>query len=88
MVVGTFGTLYGVEGHGLINALQGTFTPLSAISFLVFTLLYIPCIATIAVIKRETNSWRWTVFAIVFTITIAWIFSFIIYQGGLILGFI
>ena len=63
------------------------FSPLVAYSFLIFVLLYMPCLATIAVINKETGSWVWTCFSIFSSFTIAWIISFIIYQGGIFLGF-
>ncbi len=100
IVVGTLGTLYsigeaGEESETLRQALQNEtspdgsrmYNPLVAYSLMVFVLLYIPCIATIAVIKKETNSWRWPLFAAGYTIAIAWIAAFIIYQSGRILGF-
>ncbi|MDI7261961.1 MAG: ferrous iron transport protein B, partial [Thermodesulfobacteriota bacterium] len=55
VVVGTFGTLYGVEEAGLKEVILTHFTPLSAYAFMVMSLIYIPCIAAIATIKRETN---------------------------------
>ncbi len=88
IVIGTFGTIYGVEEGGLEAALQQHFTPLSAYSFLVFVLLYVPCMAVIAVIKRETNSWKWPLFTAAYTTAVAWIVAFIVYQGGLLLGFV
>ena len=94
VVVGTFGTLYGLEDvesdegiSSLSNALQEDFTPLSAYAFMVFVLLYIPCMAVLAVVKRETNSWKWSLFMVGYTTAIAWIFAFIVYQGGKLLGF-
>ena len=88
VIVSTFGTIYNVgDGISFNTALQNNFTPLSAYSFMVFTLLYIPCIAVIAVVKRETNSWKWPLFMIFYTTMIAWILAFIVYQGGLLLGF-
>ena len=94
VVVGTFGVLYGIEDiegeageAGLIANLQGAFTPLSAYAFLVFVLLYVPCMAVIAVIKREIG-WRWAIFTVVYTTGVAWVGAFIVYQGGLLLGFV
>ena len=87
VVVGTFGTLFGAKAEALGQAISGHFTPLSALSFMVFSLLYMPCIATIAVIKRETNSWRWPLFTIFYTTILAWIMSFLVYQIGSFLGF-
>lgn len=57
-------------------------TPLVAYSFLVFVLLYFPCIATIAAIKNETGSWKWATFAATYTTLLAWIVSALIYQIG------
>lgn len=94
VVVSTFGTLYGVEDaesdegvSSLSTALQNDFTPLSAYAFMVFVLLYIPCMAVLAVVKRETNSWKWPLFMVGYTTAIAWFFAFIVYQGGKLLGF-
>lgn len=87
VIVGSFGTLYGVSEEGLGKALAQTFTPLSAYAFMVFVLLYVPCMAVIAVIKRETNSWKWPIFTVIYTTVIAWSMAFIVYQGGLLLGF-
>lgn len=61
--------------------------PLTAYSFLLFVLLYFPCIATIAAIKGETGSWRWATFAAVYTTGVAWLTSAIVYQIGSLLGF-
>ncbi len=93
VIVGTYGTLYGVAdadttNSSLITALGKDFTPLSAYSFLVFVLLYVPCMAVLAVVKRETNSWKWPLFMVVYTSIVAWLASFIIYQGGRLIGFV
>ena len=61
-------------------------TPLTAYCFLLFVLLYFPCIATIAAIKGETGSWKWAVFAACYTTALAWIVSAAAYQIGRILG--
>ena len=60
--------------------------PLKAFTFIIFVMLYIPCIAVIAVIKKETKSWKWTSFAVVYTTGVATIISTIIYQLGTLLG--
>ena len=57
-------------------------TPLSAYCYLLFILLYFPCIATIVAIKNETGSWRWATFAAVYTTCIAWVVSALVYQVG------
>lgn len=57
-------------------------TPLAAYCFLLFVVIYFPCIATIAAIKGETGSWRWAVFSAVYTTLLAWVVSAIVYQVG------
>ena len=90
VVVSTMGVLYGI-GDGEADALKAALkksgmTPLSALSMMVFVLLYVPCLATIFAIWRETSAgWAW--FNLVYTTTIAWGISFLIYQGGVLLGF-
>lgn len=88
-VVATMGMIYaGVEeGEALINVIQQVFTPLSAVSFLVMTLLYTPCLTALGAIKRETNSMKWTIFSAVYTFVIALVLSTLVYQVGLLLGF-
>ncbi len=85
-VVSTLGVLYGAGREGLTNALRATFTPLSAYAFMVMSLIYIPCAATISAIRRETGSWRWTLFAAAYTIILGWLMATLVYQGGKILG--
>ncbi|MBU0597871.1 ferrous iron transport protein B [Patescibacteria group bacterium] len=94
VIVSTFGTLYGIDdvedgegGTSLSNALQDNFTPLAAYAFMIFVLLYAPCLAVLAVVKRETNSWKWPLFMVGYTTAVAWIFAFIVYQGGNLLNF-
>ena len=92
VIIGTFGTLYGITdtnttNNSLVTALGKDFTPLSAYSFMVFVLLYVPCMAVLAVVKRETNSWKWPLFMIFYTSIVAWTAAFIIYQGGRLIGF-
>ena len=60
-------------------------TPVAAYAYLIFVLLYFPCIATIAAIKNETGSWRWALFAAAYTTVVAWIASAIVYQIGSII---
>lgn len=57
-------------------------TPLAAFCFLLFVLLYFPCIATIAAIKGETGSWKWAIFAALYTTVVAWIVSALVFQIG------
>lgn len=87
-VVATLGMVYaGVEeGAKLISAVQGAFTPLSAISFMAMTLLYTPCAAVIGTIKRETNSTKWAAFTAFYIFAIGWIVSVLIFQIGRLFG--
>ncbi|MCD4792534.1 MAG: ferrous iron transport protein B [Bacteroidales bacterium] len=58
------------------------FTPLVSISFLIFVLTYFPCIAVIAAVRKESGSWKWALFMVVYTTGLAWVLSFAIYQIG------
>jgi len=88
VVISAFGILYGVGGEGALQeTIAEAWTPLQAYIFMVFTLLYIPCIATVAVIKRETNSWKWAGFAVAYTFALAWLVSFLILQIANIMGY-
>ena len=62
-------------------------TPLIAFAYLLFVLIYFPCIATIAAIKGETGSWKWALFTACYTTGLAWIVSAIVYQAGKAIGF-
>lgn len=66
---------------------QPVFTPLIAFSFMVFVLIYFPCIAVIAAIRKESGQWKWSAFLALYTTVLAWIVSFTVYQGGTLLGF-
>ena len=90
VVVSTFGTLAGMEEddeEGITNLVHDTFTPLSAYSFMAFTLLYTPCFAAIGAIKQETNSYKWALTMCAITLVTAYIVSFLIYNVGLLAGF-
>jgi len=64
---------------------EKVFTPLASFSFLLFILIYMPCVAVVATVKRESGSWKWAMFLILYTTTIAWVLSFTVYQIGLLL---
>ena len=89
VVVGTMGTLFAAE-EGILGAAvaaQLGWTPLVAFAFMVFCLLYAPCVATIATIKSETNSWKWPIFAVFYTTAIAWVAATLVFQiGGILAG--
>ena len=59
---------------------SGDFTPASAISFMIFALLYFPCVATLAAIATEAGSWKWALFSFAYSCTTAWIISFVVYN--------
>ena len=86
LIVGTLGVLYGTGGMGLAGAIQANWTPLSAYAFLVMSLVYMPCVATTAAIRRETGSRAWTAFAVVYPLVLAWVLAVIVYQFGSLLG--
>ena len=94
VVVSTLGTIYAVGGdtdhpQALTDYLQNDphFTPLIALTLMLFILVYPPCIAALAVIKRETGSWKWMLFMFCYENAFAWIACFIFYNIGLALGF-
>ena len=90
VVVATFGTLAGMEEddeEGITNLVHDTFNPLSAFSFMAFTLLYTPCFAAIGAIKQETNSYKWPLTMCAITLVTAYIVSFLIFQIGGLAGF-
>ena len=62
-------------------------SPLPAYAYLIFVLLYFPCIATVVAIRNESGSWRWALFAAIYTTGLAWVVSAAVYQvGSLIMG--
>ncbi len=79
VVVGTLGTLYGSE-ENVTHALSHAFTPESALAYMVFILLYVPCVATIAAIRQESGSWKFPIFSVVLELTTAWIVAFGVYN--------
>ncbi len=90
IVVSTLGTAYSmseVDGGGSVSlseklATEEGWNPVMALALIVFTMLYIPCIATIAVIKRETGSWGWAGFSILYTTGVAAVMATVVYQVG------
>jgi ferrous iron transport protein B len=90
-VFSTFGiaslsTESGQEDSSLRKKVRQTFTPLSAYAFMVFVLLYMPCMVVAIAIKQEFGSWKWFGLAVAYQTTLAWISAFIIYQGGKLVG--
>ena len=83
-VVSTLAVLLNTSVANLTNALSTIFTPLSAFSFLVFTLLYTPCVAAVAAIRREMNSTFKMIGVVILQCVVAWLIALIVYQFGLI----
>ena len=97
--VSTMGTVYGVEatdesegkkvlGNKLVDAIdpqtgKHEFTPLTAICLMVYYVLAMQCMSTFAVVRRETNGWKWPIFQLVYMTGLAWIVTFILYHVGL-----
>jgi ferrous iron transport protein B len=94
VVVSTLGVLFQTQTNSgkesLVEKIQTQkdssgnilFTPLMAFSFMLFILTYFPCIAVVAAIRRESASWKWAAFVVVYTTGIAWLLSFTVYQIG------
>ena len=84
LVVSTLGVLYTNEGDvdNVNLADRIPITPLVAFGYMLFVLIYFPCIATLAAIKQESGSWKWAIFAAGYTTALAWIVAFFAYQIG------
>lgn len=93
VVVSSFSVLYGISNINSAAGMEeltevlmaGGFGSLNAYALMIFCLLYTPCIATIATIKRETGSWKWTAGMIVFQLVLAWAVAVLVYQVGSLL---
>jgi len=95
LVVSTLGTMYSLgevdpgNTESLKDSLQNdpSWNPLKALAFLMFSLIYLPCLVAMAVFYRESgSSWKWTGFLIFWSTVLAWGAAFIVYQGGALLG--
>jgi ferrous iron transport protein B len=83
------------RSDSLINAVRDAkrpdgspaWTPLVALSMMVFFVLACQCMSTVAIVRRETNSWRWPLFMVGYMTVIAYIASFLTYQGGRLIGY-
>lgn len=86
--IATLGILYatGEEGRGFTETMAAVVSPATALSFLAVTMLFIPCVATVAVMHQETRSWRWTLFGVLLLLLIALGAGVIVYQGAKWLG--
>ncbi|MGB9561800.1 MAG: ferrous iron transporter B, partial [bacterium] len=77
--VGVLSAIFASGGTPLEVALNNHFTPISAYSFMIMTLLYMPCIATLITIKSETN-WKWAFIAVIYTLSLGWTISTLFFQ--------
>jgi ferrous iron transport protein B len=85
--IATLGVLYGAEGASLAETLSSAVSVPSALSFLVTTMLFIPCVATVSAIRHETRSWRWTLFSVALLLVLAVLGGLVSYQlAGMVFG--
>lgn len=84
LVVSTLGVLYtGNDDVDTVNLSERIpITPVTAYGYMLFVLIYFPCIATIAAIKNETGHWKWALFAAAYTTALAWLVAFLVHQAG------
>jgi ferrous iron transport protein B len=87
IVIGALAVIYGTGTEELATLLAARMDWVQAMSFLLFTLIYTPCVSTIAVLKQESKNWRLAVLATVWPLLLAWGVSFAFYQGARLLGF-
>lgn len=74
------------DNHSLRARLHQAFTPLSAYAFMVFVLLYMPCLALMAAMADELKTWKWSLIALGYELVLAWGMAFVVYQGGRLIG--
>ena len=86
IVIGAMAVIYGAEAD-LAGQLSAHLSPLQGLSFMAFTLIYTPCVAALAVIRTESRSWKITASSVLLGLGLAWMVSFLLYQGGRLLGF-
>lgn len=84
LVVSTLGVLYVDDSEAEVERLAERIpiTPLVAFCYMLFSLIYFPCVAALAAIKNESGSWKWAIFAAVYTTALAWIITFAVYRIG------
>ena len=77
-VIQSLAIVYAVGGVALETALLSSLSPLTAAALMVFVLLYVPCLATIGAIKKETGSWKWTGFSVAYQVVLAYIVAMLV----------
>jgi len=83
IVIGALAVIYGAEGAALAHHLYSNVTQIQAISFMIFTLIYTPCLSTIATLKNESKNLSFVIYSVSWALLLAWVFSFIFYQTSL-----
>ena len=83
IVIGALAVIYGVEGSALAHHLYSNVSQIQAISFMIFTLIYTPCLSTIATLRNESKSLSFVIYSVFWALLLAWVFSFIFYQTSL-----
>lgn len=87
IVIGALAVIYGMQGDALTQIVAHQLDWVQGMSFMLFTLIYTPCLSTIAVLKNESKSIGFTLFSLVWSLGLAWLISFIFYQSARALGF-
>ncbi len=86
IVVSSYATIFNVGEGSLTYALQNALTPASALALIFFVMAYIPCFATLATIKAETNGWKWAIFSFIYTTVVAYLIAnLVFFVGGIFL---
>ncbi len=87
IVIGALAVIYGMQGDALMSQIAGQIDWVQAMSFMLFTLIYTPCLSTIATIRNESKSTAFMWLSIAWSLGLAWIVSFVFYQGARALGY-
>ena len=87
IVVGALAVIYGLQGHALMLQMAAQIDWVQAMSFMLFTLIYTPCLSTVATLKSESKSSAFMWLSIAWSLGLAWVVSFAFYQGARVLGY-
>jgi len=87
IVIGSLAVIYGLEGTALMSTMAQQLDWVQAYSFMLFTLIYTPCLSTLATLKTESRSAAYTALALIWPLLLAWLLSFVFYQGARALGY-
>ncbi len=87
IVIGALAVIYGMEGHSLMGLMAQRMDWVQAMSFMLFTLIYTPCLSTIATLRSESRSIGFATLSVIWSLVLAWVVSFAFYQGVRFLGY-